>query len=146
VLHFLLSYVVDSGYLPGSVEEWQELLKQFASVSVTKTTDDPDQSKNSYSENPPTITQDTNLKADSVKSSDLPDVITWENLALLLVKQLGPITGVLLLQEHNLSEVALPASFYRACLFGSLVHSQQRFVRPLGLVSVGIHFISVKIF
>lgn len=87
------------GYQPISDEEWQEMFQAFKAVG-------------------------NHLSAD--EQSDWSDQITWDKLALLLVKQVGPKKAVSLLEEMDLPDGILSSDFHRACLLSGMVQKQQR--------------------
>ena len=60
-------------------------------------------------------------------SSDWSDRITWDSLGNLLVRHLGTSQAVSLLQEMDIPESSLSASFYQTCAMAGLVHRHQRY-------------------
>ncbi|XP_052269616.1 uncharacterized protein LOC127871025 isoform X2 [Dreissena polymorpha] len=99
----LLQAHMDQGCVPDSLAEWKELLEIYKSLEV-KT--NRDQSK---------------LEVQS-------DLMTFEKLAFLLVRYLGPDVAVLLLDEIGVQEGELTNLFYRSCLLSGTVQRHHRLI------------------
>ena len=65
-------------------------------------------------------------QVDVIDNPDWSERITWDSLANLLVKHLGPDQAVSLLQEYDVPETCLSPSFYQTCAMAGLVHKHQR--------------------
>ncbi|KAL4224655.1 Hermansky-Pudlak syndrome 5 [Mactra antiquata] len=107
VLHLgdimLLSDHSALGYLPSCITEWEEMLTMFVHLSCT-----------------------ARYQATEIDASDLSDLITWDNIGILLVKYIGPDAAVSLLGKYN--DHTLSTQFYQICLLSGMVHKQQRLI------------------
>ena len=106
-IHPLVSCSFILGYLPTSHDEWKQLLQAYKTHSSR-------------------CHKEAGNQLDIMPSSDWSDRITWDSLANLLVRHLGPSQAVSLLQEVDIPESSLSASFYQTCAMAGLVHRHQR--------------------
>ena len=98
-----------TGYLPKSIEDWKQLLQAYKHHSEKLASD--------YAGN----------QSEIITVPDWADRITWNSLAVLLVRHLGPSQAVSLLQEVDVPESCLTATFYQTCAIAGLVHKHQRY-------------------
>ncbi|XP_060604075.1 BLOC-2 complex member HPS5-like [Ruditapes philippinarum] len=92
------------GYVPLSVPDWQRVLATYQQIN-----------------------QAGNQTSQEV-SCDCSKLITWNNLAILLVRNVGPEEAISLLEKQNLLEGVLSKEFYQVCLLSGMVQKQQRSV------------------
>lgn len=65
-------------------------------------------------------------QSSSEDHSDWSSGITWNNLAILLVRFIGPEKAVSLLESLDFEDEILTSDFYQACLLTGMVQKQQR--------------------
>ncbi|KAL5006265.1 hypothetical protein ScPMuIL_015071 [Solemya velum] len=94
----------DYGYIPHDMKDCQLLLNTFSRIYMEKSS--CEQSKR--------------------ESSDWLQSVTWEKMAYILVRYLGPLSAVKLLESVKLPDGSISNSFYQMCLAGSQLHMQQR--------------------
>ena len=61
-------------------------------------------------------------------TSDCPLTVTWNSLAILLARNVGPELALTLLQKCGLKEGELSAEFYQTCLLSSVVQKHKRYL------------------
>jgi hypothetical protein len=95
--------------VPFSVPDWQRVLGAYQQI---------DQAGNQTSQE---------------VSCDWSKLITWNNLAILLVRNVGPEEGISLLEKQNLPEGVLSKEFYQVCLLSGMVQKQQRYGKHVNI-------------
>ena len=60
-----------------------------------------------------------------MEKSDWSNEITWNYLAILLVREIGPEKAVAVLESIDLPDGVLSPNFHRACLLSGMVKRQQ---------------------
>ncbi|KAK6191617.1 hypothetical protein SNE40_003261 [Patella caerulea] len=113
----LLSSLHPYGYCPQDFEEWRFLLNQFKSMTKEKPK--------------PAV-------------PDFKWTLTWENLALLLVDNLGSQTALSMLQDLDLQDGALSNDFYQKCILKAFTQKQQSHVMHNMLEKINTYLWSKK--
>ncbi|XP_053385025.1 uncharacterized protein LOC123535954 [Mercenaria mercenaria] len=98
----LLTGQNDLGYQPESICDWQEVLAAYQKIS------------------------ETGNQATQEVSCDWSKLITWNNLAVLLVRHIGSEEALSLLEKHDIPEGVLSKDFYQVCLLSGMVQRQQK--------------------